>query len=431
MLIFLFFIICCLQTVRMYFSYDFLNNNNLKKYKNQKRKMFLLIPVYNEQKVIKESVEHFSQFADDDTHVVFITTDKENKNNSHPTTRDILETLSSHYYFEIINCPIKTNAVMAHQLNYAIKQIYKKYKNNFTLGVYNVDSRINKNTLLAAKEQLNTKKKSVVQQYTIYNVPSQSVLSHISLWQTRWTLHFELGRLLFDKKILRHIYKKYVFFQVLRPFHYVIGHGLFMDYVTWKDVSGFPQDEPNEDAFMGLMLYFNNYEINTIPILEYAEIAQSIKIYLKQQSVWFNGPLFAFRYLQKALSCKSNGNIKRKKIENSFLFAFLGATKLYSHAIYWLLGPILVWIIIPCYYIYNKELCALVIWGLLALYHCYFLNLLAYHIVKRTRGGLECNIGNIFTAVIAYMLHSIGPLYGLYKTILGKNTISNKYKTEK
>lgn len=431
MLVFLFFIICCLQTIRMYLSYNFLTNNCLEKYKNQKQKMFLLIPVYNEQKVIKESVEHFSQFADDDTHVIFITTDKEKKNGSQLTTRDILETLSSRYCFTVINCPIKTNAVMAHQLNYAIKKIYKEYQNNFIIGVYNVDSRINKNTLLAAKKQLGNKKKCVVQQYTIYNIPPQSVLSHISLWQTRWTLHFELGRLLFDKMILKNIYEKCALCQIFKPFHYVIGHGLFMDYNTWQNVSGFPQDEPNEDAFLGLMLYFNNYEINTIPILEYAEIAQNIKVYIKQQSVWFNGPLFAFRYLQKALSCKNNGDIKRTKIESNFLFSFFGAVKLYCHALYWLLGPIIIWLIAPCYYIYNGELYSFVLWIILAVYHCYFLNLLAYHIIKKTQGYSNCDIGNVFTSVIAYLLHSVGPIYGLYKTISGKNTISNKYKTEK
>lgn len=47
-----------------------------------------------------------------------------------------------------------------------------------------------------------------------------------------------------------------------------------MHFKTWLSISGFPQDEPNEDAFLGLMLHLNGFSLESIPKLEYAETAK-------------------------------------------------------------------------------------------------------------------------------------------------------------
>lgn len=432
MLLFLFFLICCLQTIRMYLSYRFLRQKIQKNKNSNGKKLFLLIPVFNEQTVIEDSVKHFSQFASNYIKIVYITTSREKSIRNFPTTKELLEKMSKLYCFELINCPITKNAVMAHQLNYALVQLQKQYGDDFIFGIYNVDSRITPDILQDVQQRISRQRDKVIQQYTMYDLPGPGILSHISLWQTRWTLHFELGRLLFDQYFFRKIYKLFPIFNIFRPFHYVIGHGLFMHFKTWLSISGFPQDEPNEDAFLGLMLHLNGFSLESIPKLEYAETAKNIKIYIKQQSVWYNGPLFAFRYLYRILKCQNNGRLKRTKIKESTAFALIGTIKLFSHAVYWLLGPLLIWFIIPIIYICNNEIYSLLFWLLLAIYHCFVLNLLAYEIIQKiTQAFYKKAPGNLGTSIIAYMLHCIGPFYCLYKTIKRTNTIENKYKTEK
>lgn len=427
-----FFLICSLQTLRIFMSRCYLQSRINTATDTNFQKMFILIPVFNEQNVIEESVKHFSKLADKNVEIIYITTAKEKKLISKQTTHDILLKLKTKYPISIINCPIIDNAVMAHQLNYAIKKLKKDHGSEFIIALYNVDSRIDKKVIKYIQEKISKNKKRVFQQFTKYNLPRNGVLSHISLWQTRWTLHFELGRLLFDHKFIKKIYEKYSFLNFLKPFHYVIGHGLFMHFDTWDDISGFPQDESNEDAFLGLLLYFNNYEIETIPYLEKAEIAKNIDIYIRQQSIWYNGPLFAFRYLKKSLCCQNNDSIARKPIKTSSFFAFQGACKLFSHAIYWLCGPIFIWIIFPLICLFRMNLFFFFLWISLGVYHCYVLNIMTFKAIQRIDPPFFKNCpGNIFSAIAAYILHSIGPTYCLIKTINGTNTKNNKYKTEK
>ncbi len=126
----------------MYLSYRFLRQKIQKNKNSNGKKLFLLIPVFNEQTVIEDSVKHFSQFASNYIKIVYITTSREKSIHNFPTTKELLEKMSKLYCFELINCPITKNAVMAHQLNYALVQLQKQYGDDFILGIYANDRNI-------------------------------------------------------------------------------------------------------------------------------------------------------------------------------------------------------------------------------------------------------------------------------------------------
>lgn len=382
----------------------------------QTQDVFLIIPVLEEQSIIKESVEHFAKLVTDKTHVVYVTSSKEKKKKNIPTTSELLCALKKNTQLKLSIVLWLKNAVMAHQINYAINKLTQQLKKDFIVGIYNVDSQITSSTISRILKVFENAKdrRFVVQQYTLYPHSSGGILSHIALWQNRWTLHFELGRVLVGENSY--------FSHICKTFNYVIGHGLFFTNKVWKEIGGIPQDVSNEDACMGLVLYAHDYKIYSIKNVEYALIAKNLKVYVKQQSVWFNGPLYAFLYAQKINS--------RHYPDVKFYFqCWMGAAKLFMHAIYWLFGPILIWFVVPIYF--YKHPAFLSAWYLVAIYHCYFLNLIAMHFVNKINPHTITNVGNMIEAIVAYLLHCMGPIYTLIKIAKGKNSIKYKYKTEK
>ena len=415
-LLFVFGFICALQTLRLSISYNYLRKQNKNTSLKQNKEIFLIIPVLEEQAIINESVKNFSKLANEKVHIVYVTSAKEKKQRNIPTTLDLLRALKKKYPIEIIHCPLTKNAVMAHQINYAIKKIKQKQNDNFIIGVYNVDSQITPLTIqdIYINFEKTNNKDFVIQQYTIYPSKAGGVLSHIALWQNRWTLHFELGRVLVGMNPY--------FSHICKTFNYVIGHGLFFTDKIWEKIGGIPQDISNEDACMGLVLYAQNYQIYSIRHIEYALIAKNIKIYIKQQSVWFNGPFYAFLYAKKIC----------KKYSSNFRFClncYIGSIKLFMHAIYWLFGPIFIWFIVPFYFYNNLQF--LLIWYIIALYHCYLLNIITMYFVNKIKPNTIISAGNPIDAVIAYILHCVGPIYAIIKIIKGTNSLKDKYKTEK
>lgn len=93
---------------------------------------------------------------------------------------------------------------MAHQLNYAIDQLEKINSSlNFWIGIYNADSRISVSTIDYIINNINQKGclHKCFQQYSWYitkSNKSHDILNSAALWQTRWTLVFELARVRFQ-----------------------------------------------------------------------------------------------------------------------------------------------------------------------------------------------------------------------------------------
>ena len=409
-------LICALQTIRIFIGYRYLTNHIAGANLEQTKDIFLIVPVLREQSLIEESVKTLSKLITHKTHLVYVTSAKEKRQKNTPTTLDLLNKLKQKYPIEIIHCPLTKDAVMAHQINYAVKKLKQKIKHEFIIGIYNVDSQITPSTIQDVCKFFSqtNHNRMVLQQYTLYPSQSGGVLSHIALWQNRWSLNFELGRILIGNNPY--------FLHFCQTFNYVIGHGLFLTSTLWKEIGEIPQDISNEDACLGLIFYTKNIQIYPIKYIEYALIAKDINVYIKQQSVWFNGPLYAFLYARNI--CKKLFLRPKQRFN-----CYTGALKLFMHAVYWLLGPIFIWLVVPIYLHQSKALVAA--WYLLAIYHCYCLNLITMHFVNKMKAQTIQNVGNLFDAIVAYLLHCVGPIYTLIKIIRGRNSMKFKYKTEK
>lgn len=400
--------------------------------------LYLLIPVLNEQKIIKETVQHFHSIVEEfkNVYVIFITTNKEI--NQVISTYKLIKNLITEKRTSniiLINYPEK-KGVMAHQLNYGLEFIKQNFeKKAFWFGIYNADSRIDRRTILyILSKGKNDDEECVYQQYSYYPCPveqnKKSIIGSASLWQTRWSINFEIYRVLFQLKLvfylkkINNIFFKMIFESIFEKMNYVIGHGFFSKSDTLEKIGGFSEATINEDAILGYLLNCNRILIKPIPFFEKADFAPKISIYIKQQAVWFNGPFFAYNYFKIYLSKKSIFDFFDR------LRAFILATKLFSMAIYWLISPILLLIILP-YYINSYKV-------LLILLFITILNLPLIHkyVKKSLKNISECDYNSlanpsIIYCVIFFLLHSIGPILCIIKTIFKKNTIKNKYKTER
>lgn len=442
----LFFIILMLMYLVMFFVNMFrLNYVKSWAVKSQKsfkqvecsysKKIWLIIPVMNEQAIIEETYKHFRDISScfPNLSICFVTTNKEELIANMATTYSILQELikNENKKIYLFNYP-ERKGVMAHQLNYAVKKIKEIEKgDDFWIGIYNADSRINVESLKYIYynlDKVSDKESICFQQYSWYynkNIAEKcSLVGSASLWQTRWSLIFELYRVLAENgKNKKSRYFLPLVNLLCQRMNYVIGHGFYINASMLNKIGGFPENTINEDAFLGYLLNINRISIIPIPFLEAADFTDKLSIYIKQQSVWFNGPLFAFQYFK--LYIDSQKDISRFEV----LRALLLALKLFIHAVYWIVGPVL----LGCAFIYSlKSVCFLFIFILIVTLYLPFTNLCVEKIVRKyfVKRARQAKASWIFCPM-SYILHCFGPIRNIILSVLGRNTIDNKYKTER
>lgn len=396
-------------------------------------RMWIVVPVYQEQAVVEESWRRFRALTEGRPwlRVVFCTTIREGHEPG--STHDILSHLCTPGCgVHLIRYPL-SHGVMAHQVNHAVRWIREAEGGDFVFGLYNVDSVIESATLAHARVRFGEDMSAVLQQYAAYFPAPDGrgfgagVLEHIALWQTRWSLHFELGRLLVDHAFLGPPAARGALARLLAPFHYVIGHGLWMSRATWEAVGGFPEDELNEDAALGLKLHVRGIRIEPIPALEEAEPPPRLRAYLRQQAVWFNGPFFAWRYAWKELTRAED----RERPPVSATQVLAAGFKLQLHAVYWALGPPLLLLALPATLAWLGQ------WNLaagglaLTAWFTWGLNEQARRTLRERNPWRARRRGGILAAHAAYALHCVGPMRMLVRSATGRTTMEGKYKTER
>jgi hypothetical protein len=400
--------------------------------------LVLLVPVLSEQDVIENSLQWFGGLTATLPwlSVVYVTTEREPRAEGRPSTRAMIERrLPQLARVSVLHYPYRYG-VMAHQLNYAIDQLFESGGNDRLIGVYNVDSKPGAAAIVAARAALLADPRSVVQQYAIYPFPppddfAAAVLSHIACWQTRWSLHFELARTLiaqvlpFGRSVLGRAAT------LTRPILYAIGHGLFLRAGCWRELSGFPEDEINEDAFFGLQLRLAGYRMQSVPFLEPALPPPALRVYLRQQAVWYNGPARAWHYWRKLTRGGAGRHRLRPQLTGwTAAWAALETFKLWLAAFYWLLGPWLIALVIPALALAQGLPLALLPWLALLLWWCWGFHRLV-HGVYRTQGIDIAPPGDVAASVVAYLLHGVGPIIWLARSCSGRNGQARKYKTER
>ena len=418
----------------------------MKKEKKEERKieskepLYLIIPMMNEQKIAKRTYLNFKSIADEieNVNVLFVTTSKEKKFEGKKSTYEILDELVKDEKNMFVCNYNNTHGVMAHQINYAMRVIKEHRKNDqkILIGIYNADSKINPNVikyLLNKEEKRDEKDYACYQQYSWYRIEKGKsrigIIPSASLWQTRWSLTFEMFRIRQQELMLK-LYKKNIIpkfiYIIFEKMNYVIGHGFFMDMDLLEEIGGFPEETINEDAFLGYIIDNYNIKIEAVPYLEKADFAPKTSIYVKQQATWVNGPIYAFSYYSLY---KEKHNLKSgEKIRALFL-----AFKLFLHFIYWILSPYLLLFLMPILMYIYYSIPGLIIAGILILLELpfthYLIRLVTLSNINKD-DRKELAMPSIF-CIPFFLIHSFGAIRNIFLQIVGKNTKENKYKTER
>ncbi len=355
------------------------------------KKIDIIIPVYNETKTVENSISYFSRL-DNYCNIYYVTTNKEKSKDTYKKILYLIDKYKTKNVF-LYNCP-NTTGTMATQLNY----IAKKLPNDSIIGIYNVDSFPKPDTFLYVLNHI--KKGSPLQQVSYFNDNKKFIMSSAQNWQNRWSVVYELGKYTSKAKL---------------NFTYSIGHGFFI-YKSDLDKYGYWSDtEINEDNEFGYRILINNGKIYSIPFFEQAGFAKNVSVYIKQQSTWFNGPLYAFSYFKK-----------NKKNFHNFLLSCLN----FKAAVSWLFYPIFSLIIFILGFIFNYWYISIILFVEMFIYIT-IINYLSYKILKVYLPKLKYSLTSVLTDFLFFLIHSFGPCLTLCKVILRKNTINNKYNTEK
>ena len=327
--------------LRIVFSYHWIKKSKDIINVNHNRQIYIIIPVLSEVKRITSTVRYllkvFNNYSNMSINIV--STEKEYLiNPKGKNTIDIVKQLTKkHKKIVHFHYPHK-DGKMAHQLNFAIKEILKKenVSKDALFVIYNADSKPHKKTFDWVCSEKN-KNYEVFQQYGSYfkniKISKKGIIPlSAASWQTRWSLGFEiyhaLLQFLFKSEDSNNIIK-----DILYPLNYCIGHGFFFTKNIFKELGGFSEDTHNEDAIVGLELSYLRKKIVPIPYFEEADSPDGIKGLFIQKSNWFFGPFDSFKYLRKIIN-------KRGIKEKAKLFRLsIQSIKLFSHAIYWVFGP--------------------------------------------------------------------------------------------
>ncbi len=396
--------------IRICISSAFLKKNNNEQWfevrKKDYEKVAIIIPVYEEQNVIEKSVESFMPLMKYGIDIYYVTTQKETGNE---TTKDILEKILKRYNgnkIHVIDCPYKSG-VMAHQLNYCIDRLSEET----ICFIYNVDSVIDIRTINYVLEHRALLKKGVFQQYAYSFISSNNNLLNSAIsWQNRWSIAYELPKAICAGGKIR-----------MFNYNYVIGHGLVFTKRMYNSFNHFSEKEINEDNVLGYVLNFKSIPIYPIPFLEKVDFAYNLSIYVRQQSTWFNGPLYAFKYYRELR--RTNKYFPKFKM---FIVALLN----FKAAINWLFFPICCVVSIIAMLLTNNLLQAIILL-LLIIGYVRLLNRWVEKCLQNSLIDFSEKSKNYTHCIFWLFIHTLGPMITVSKILKRKNNQINKYKTIK
>ncbi|MFA7285781.1 MAG: glycosyltransferase family 2 protein [Candidatus Paceibacterota bacterium] len=268
---------------------------------NGSRKIFILLPLLNEQKIYRETISYFLEnFNTPYVFIVIITSSREI--GEHSTFNFIKKDIENRLWdnntdrIKLLNEENK-NSNMATQLNFAVNEIVgldiKNKEEAYIL--YNADSRPSSLTLNYFTEYL--KKHSAednfaIQQPCVFikDIGKNNFVNALSLYQTWFCLGHE-NRILKNYEISTSSIaeQKIPFMKELfnSQLGYSVGHGSSMKFSTLLNNGGYPENLLTEDLTLGYFLSAKKVPIINLDVLEVADVPFDFTSYIKQRNVWF------------------------------------------------------------------------------------------------------------------------------------------------
>lgn len=391
----------------------------------------VLIPVLNEEKRVHSCIENCIRLREaGPITVVFATSCREHTRPGMKNTIDVIRDYQAQYpWIKSYQCPIP--GVMAHQLNHAIKAFHEETpsRGNMLYILYNVDSVMTVSSIAwVCKQYCQAKDKNVIyQQYGCYTkniqdirtqpLLARSILMANMLWQTRWSVGFEIPHALMGQGAF--------ISGNAWMLNYCIGHGLFFNDEVYRIVGGFEEHTLNEDAMFGLQACLNNIRIIPVSELELADSPDLVGSLYRQKTTWIYGPAQAFTYRRLILSRKSDlSGMNRIRL-------FVLSVQLFEHSLRWILVPLM--IAAGFFTCFHAPLGAIALFLLILAAYLGGLDLLCMAFVPRdTRLSFFDMAAILIGAVIQFEMHGISGIIGFAKLLYSRITGAHirKGKTE-
>jgi len=415
----------------------------LSKYPPSGKKIFLIIPLLNEEKVFDALVDNFSAVIEKHANlqVVLVTCDKETqKNSSAKNTIELCRQLSkNNNRFRHFHYP-SVRGRMAHQVNFGIREIIKQFNPDpmeTYISIYNADSNPHRETIevfekycsqVFEREHLYPE---AVQQvstfllnYQTYNGKwTSSIMKASAFIQTRWSLGYEIE--MYRNQTLDTLCRKRLFGYVSPA--YCVGHGLFIRLDIMEKFGLLSEKYTNEDLPLGFFLSLSRIPIRVLPILEDSESPQDLRQLIRQKISWYWGMIEHFDYLQDAIK---NGYPKFRATLMAFKCHF-------RDSIPWLLrGPNMIFLLLYPFLTtvswINISILSASMFCYLALPNRVIIN--KWPIISRLNGNKQEKPDNreeftLITGGIAYLIiASAGPLITLLNYLGNKIFGVSKFK---
>lgn len=292
----------------------------------------ILLPVLEEEYRLESFIDYFESAIKPiypEFTIWIITTEQEAITSLERKTWTIADNLvAMHRQVKRLHYPA-VGGVMAHQLNYALKNI----NSNGIFAIYNADSQPDpltfewvsrtfkklRNTNIIFQQYGNYLKNFKAIQHNRWN----KILLANGFHQNRCTMGYEYY------KATRGLGREGGLF-FLRPINYCIGHGLFITPELGRAMM-FSETSRNEDCAYGLEATWRQIPIVPIPYFDTCDSTRSVSSLYYQKSNWFFGPFQAFLYYRLLL-------FKYGRSRSLSLVVF--SAKLFMQSIGWIFWPL-------------------------------------------------------------------------------------------
>lgn len=397
----------------------------------------ITIPVLFEQKIIEETIEHFSSmdYPKEKIKILIVTTEKEYnlKSQYRETTINILQKLKKKYpRIKTLHYP-NIDGCKSDQLNFAVEKFEELYPDldptNTFFAIYDADSRPNKKSFKVLSWSLQENLTcNVFQQSAVFlknyedlnrkGLIERLFLKSAALEQNRFTLTHEIPR------ILRQYNYSKTHKGILGSMTYAhcVGHGLIIRLSFLKEIK-FPAKFYPEDMFYGFILNSLKEPIIPIPALDYSETPSSLKELFFQRALWFIGPFSGNKYRNYVQNTYKNIYSKEK-----FRIIALSASVIFN-SVRWLLTSFFGYFLIICAIILGNIIAAFTVIFFTLYLYSFYITLIAYKDLCRYAGKTEVSLSKsdkisiILFELIFILFYSIPAYYMLYNMIVNK--ISN------
>ncbi|MBI5220768.1 MAG: glycosyltransferase [Candidatus Liptonbacteria bacterium] len=283
--------------------------------RSEKQTLFVLIPVFKEQKIIEDGLLNFCKIQSPhfEIKIAIVATIRETSRRpvaGIPTTEEMVARsmssgkLSAYRNRIYIFRETEARGNMATQLNHAIRKIKSLSPADTFFLVYNADSIISDTTFseLAELMEQHPSKGFAFQEPCAFvrdmHPNSNRFTNALSLYQSWYCLGHE-SRLIraYHRKTEKHWGRKDG-----RKLGVIVGHGSGMTLSINTSSGGYPSDLLTEDLTFAFILSARGAPILSLPALEIADVPDNFLSFIKQKSVWFWNILSYASCYQKMLN---------------------------------------------------------------------------------------------------------------------------------